>query len=449
MPHKYAFVLLSLLMTSPMSFADTLREAVEDTLHTHPEVSAAINSRLSAEQDMRSAEGGYLPNISVNAGIGKENTDSASTRALGTDSDKLNRRESSISLSQMVFDGFATSSEVGRQKATVNSRAYKVLNTSESRALDAIQAYLDVLQRQEYVRLAEANLLSHERIYDQIKLRTEQGVGRLADLEQAQARLAQARNNALTEKTNLTDSQTTYYSTIGKEPENLQIPTQSALQLPDSLDKARKIMLTNSPILKSAEADIIATEKQYQASKAGFYPRVNIELSRSMGDNIDGAHGTDNEWQAMLRMRYNLYEGGSTEATMESKAYQVKEAQDVRNNTLRLLNEELRLAWSAVNNARQQLPIAEEYAERSQQVRNAYQKQFSLGERTLLDVLDSENELFTAQRRMVEIRFTEMFSEYRLKARMGNLLASLSIPAPAASQSLSEVKTQVELPSLN
>ncbi|WP_304167972.1 TolC family outer membrane protein [Lonsdalea britannica] len=449
MKRKNPFVSLLLLITvSPISFADTLKDAIENTLNTHPEISAASNSRHSAESNVRAAQGGYLPSISLNAGIGKENLDTPSTRAQNSNNDILTRRETSINLSQRVFDGFETSNTVAQQKATVNSRAYKTLNTSEARALDAVQAYLDVLQRHEFLRLAEENLSTNQRIYDQIKLRSEQGVGRLADLEQAEARVAQARNNVLTEQTNLTDAESNYFSVVGKEPVGLQLPSNDLLNVPATLVDAKRVMVANSPILKSAESDIEATRKQYEAQKSGFYPKFNVELARTLDENVDGTRGKYNEWQAMLRMRYNLYEGGSTKATLESKAFQVKEAEDVRNNTLRQLNEELRLSWSAMNNARQQLPIAQEYAERSRRVRDAYQKQFSLGERTLLDVLDSENERFTAQRRMVEIRFLSLYSQYRLKARMGDLLNSLSIPAPSAGQSLSAVNTQVDLPDL-
>ncbi|MBN3074615.1 TolC family protein, partial [Pectobacterium brasiliense] len=111
-------------------------------------------------------------------------TDSPSTRASTNNRVELSRQESSIILSQTVFDGLATSSEVGRQRASVNSRAYKVLNNSETTALDSVLVYLSVLQREVFVRLSEANLASHERIYDQIRLRSEQGVGLLADLDQ-------------------------------------------------------------------------------------------------------------------------------------------------------------------------------------------------------------------------------------------------------------------------
>lgn len=420
------------LLTGGVAHATTLEQAIKQTLTSHPQVSASANSRYSADQDLRAAQGGYLPSLDVTAGTGWEQTDNTSTRAADDHRRNLHRSESSINLTQNIFNGFGTTSEVARQRATVDSRAWSVMDTSENTALAAIQSYLDVLMRQQMVTLAEQNLKNHERVFDQIKLRTEQGVGREADYEQAEARLSQAQNNLLTEQTNLEDSIATYRSIVGAEPLDLSLPVK--LKAPASLEAARKSMLDNSPLLKQADADIEATHQQYEAAKSKFYPNVNVEVGRRMDNNVDGTRGHDQEWQAMVRMRYNVYNGGTDQATLSSYAYKMREAKDVKNNALRQLNQELRLAWNAYQNAERQLPIAKNYAERSQTVRSAYQEQFSMGDRTLLDMLDSENEVFTAQRRYVELQFLEMFNTYRINARTGELLKLMKIQAPSAAQ---------------
>ena len=263
-------------------------------------------------------------------------------------------------------------------------------------------------------------------------MRTEQGVGRTADYEQAQARLAQAKNNLLTEQTNLEDAQANYYSVVGKEATGLSMPMTT--KIPASQAEARKLMLENSPLLKQADSDVEATRRQYEAAKSRFYPSVNIDVGRRMDNNVDGTRGHDQEWQAMVRMNYNLFNGGSDQAQLSSYAYKMQEAQDVKRNALRQLDEELRLSWNAWQNAKQQVPIAKDYADRSAVVRTAYQEQFSIGERSLLDMLDSENEVFNAQRRYVEMQFTEMFTTYRINARIGDLLKQLNIQAPSAAQ---------------
>ncbi|MBD9503175.1 TolC family outer membrane protein [Pseudomonas sp. PDM23] len=429
--------------------ADTLNQAMQKAMEYHPEIQAGVNSRLAADKQLRAAKGGYLPSVDLTAGYGREGSDNTTTRGQGDHWDTLNRGESNLALRQMVFDGFATSSEVGRQQANVNSRAYALLGTSERTALDVAQVYTDVLRRQEMVRLAEDNLKNHQRVYDQISLRSSRGVGRLADQDQAEARLAQAQNNLMTEKTNLADARTNYYSVVGSDPVELSEPTGLVGQLPEDLQAARRQLVENSPILRSAESDVAAAEKQYDAAKSTFYPRFDAELSRGADNNLDGEEGHNNEWQAMLRMRYNLFAGGSNKAELEAKSYEANQALDIRNNALRQLNEELGLSWNALNNARDQLPIARQYVDYSTRVREAYQKQFTIGERTLLDLLDSENELFNASRRLVDLKYTELFTQYRIKATLGELLKSQGVVAPMAAVASEDIKPKVQLPGLN
>ncbi|MGB7800670.1 TolC family outer membrane protein [Buttiauxella sp.] len=429
---KYLLFIFGVLSIQSVN-AESLQNTVEHALSSHPEVNASVNSRYSAEQDLRAARGGYLPSLNLNAEAGQKNLNDATTRAGGNNNGmNLSPNDATVSLDQNVFDGFATTSEVGRQKATVDSRAFTVLNVSETTALNVVQAYLDVLQREEYVRLAQDDLANHERIYDQIRLRTDQGVGRSGDLMQAEARLAQARNNLLTEQTNLEDANTTFVSVTGAAPENLSLPESIDGKLPKSLEDAKRVMEANNPLLKSANADIEAAHQQYQAAKSTFYPRVDVSLSHSISNDTDTTRAHSEEWQAMVKLHYNLYQGGSDKAAMDSRAYLEKQAQDVRNNTLRQMNQEIGLAWSALKNARDQLPAAADYADRSVKVRTAYQDQFSLGERTLLDLLDSENEVFSSKRRLVELRYLEISSGYRIFARTGELLKALKInPTPA------------------
>ncbi|MFJ3074316.1 MULTISPECIES: TolC family outer membrane protein [Pseudomonas] len=440
------FTALPLAFAASLVQAQTLPEAMQNALDVHPEIQAGVNARVAADYQVRAAKGGYLPRVDVTAGYGRERTDSPST---GNRWESLNRGESAIRLRQMVFDGFATSSEVGRQQATANARAYSLMGTSERTALDVAQVYLDVLSRREMVRLAEENLRNHERILDQIKLRTSRGVGRLADLDQAEARLAQARNNLITEQTNLADANTNYLSVVGRMPEELSAPAPFIDMLPATLEEARAQMVESSPVLRSAESDIAAAEKQYDAAKSSFYPRFDAELGRTADNNIDGTVGHNNEWQAMLRMNFNLYAGGSNKADLESKSYLANQALDIRNNALRQLNEELGLAWNAQENANAQVPIAQQYVDHSNRVRSAYQQQFSLGERTLLDLLDSENETFTAQRRLVEVKNIQLFTQYRIKATIGQLLKSQGVVAPMATVVQNDLKPRVNLPGMN
>ncbi|WP_010483205.1 TolC family outer membrane protein [Pseudomonas sp. S9] len=443
----YSSILIALSCSQAQAMS--LSEAIQSTLDNHPELHAGMNSRLSADEEVKIAKGGYQPSIDLLAGYGRENTDSPSTRALGNHNDEtLNYATSELRLRQMLFDGFNTPNEVARTEAVVNSRAYYVRGTAESLALRTVEVYLDVLKRREMVNLAKNNLQAHQRINDQIDLRSKQGVGSTADFDQSSARLALAENNLYTEQVNLADAEANFFSAVGPPADDLESPATIRGSMPQDLLTARQTMMESNPYLKSAQADVNAAEKQYEVANSPFYPRFEGELATTADNNIQGDEGDYNTWRAAVVMNYNLYNGMRDKARMQSSAHQVNQSMDIRNNALRMLNENLSLAWNALQNARLQTPKARDYANYTASVREAYQQQFSLGQRTLLDLLDSENELFTANRRYTDVRYTEEFSMYRVIATMGDLLQQQQVIVPAEAIALSEVKSEARLPEM-
>lgn len=305
-----------------------------------------------------------------------------------------------------------------------------------------------MLMRREMVTLARNNLQAHQRINDQIGLRSRQGVGSTADLDQSEARLALAQNNLYTEEVNLADAEANFFSAVGRLPDQLETPSSVKGNMPADLLAARQTVMDNNPFLKSAQSDVNAAEKQYEVAKSPFYPRFDLELATNANDNVQGDEGHYNTWRAAVVMNYNLFNGMRDKARLQSAAHQINESMDIRNNALRVLNENLSLAWNAMENARLQTPKARDYADYTSRVREAYQQQFSLGQRTLLDLLDSENELFTANRRYTEVRYGEEFSMYRVVAAMGDLLRQQQVVAPAEAVALTEVKSEARLPEM-
>ncbi|MDG9925424.1 MULTISPECIES: TolC family outer membrane protein [unclassified Pseudomonas] len=429
--------------------AMTLSEAIQSTIDNHPELHASMNDRLSADEEVKIARGGYLPTVDLLLGYGREQTDSPSTRALGDhNKETLTYNDAELRLRQMLFDGFNTPNEVARTKSVVDSRAYYVQGTSESLALRTVEVYLEVLKRREMVNLAQNNLQAHQRINDQIGLRSERGVGSTADLDQSVARLALAENNLYTEQVNLADAEANFFSATGRMPDELEQPASIKGEMPEDVNIARQTVMDNNPFLKSAQADVNAAEKQYEVAKSPFYPRFDLELATTADDNVQGDEGHYNTWRAAVVMNYNLFNGLRDKARLQSAAHQINQSMDIRNNALRVVNENLSLAWNAMENARLQTPKARDYADYTSRVREAYQQQFSLGQRTLLDLLDSDNELFTANRRYTEVRYIEEFSMYRVIAAMGELLKKQNVVVPAEAVALTEVKSEARLPEM-
>jgi adhesin transport system outer membrane protein len=424
-----------ILGLSTAASATTLQEAVDITIKTHPDILAASNERNAVSEEVNQALAGYRPTIDLAVGTGWESSDNPTSRTTyGHRNVHMNRDEASIQLRQMLFDGMATQNEVRRQEARTESRAYGVFGASENTALEATQAYIDVLRVQKLVDLATTNFEAHERTHDQIKLRSDRGVGRKADLDQSQGRLALARANLIAEQSNLRDAETNYLRVVGVAPESLSDPATPSSLIPATLEEAIAQGLGNHPTLKSAEADVESAHAQYDTAQSPFYPRIDLELGATANNDLDGVDGHNNDVTAMIRLRYNLLNGGKDSARSEETAHLINQAAEIRNNTHRQVEQSVRLSWNALQTVNTQIGYFEQYVDSSEKSRDAYQQQFSLGQRTLLDLLDSENEVFTARQNLVNAQYDQLYSMYRILNSMGALLQGLEVGLPEAAK---------------
>jgi len=403
----------------------TISEAVNQTIRSNPDILIDANRKLSINQAVKQAEGGYYPKIDFNAGYGTEWSKNITTKFRSGGDDRLNRGESGLTLSQMIYDGSATSSEVDRQQARLSSASRKVMGTSEQIGLKAIEAYLNVLRRSELLKLAQANLEVHEKTFNQIKIRSEGGIGRKADLDQAQARLSLSQANVAATEANLREANIAYNRVVGSMPDSLVKP--EVAEAPASVDEALNVSLESNPILRSAMADIEAAQAQNRTAESLLKPRLHLELGTNFNNDIDGVNYKNNDAYAMLRMRYNLFNGGSDVAKIAETTIQVQEATEVFHRTQRQVEESLRLSWNSMVTAQDRIPKLKATAEAAARTRDGYAQQFNLGQRTLLDLLDSENELYNGRANYLDAQYIDLFSRYRLMADMGKLLGTLGV----------------------
>ena len=437
MKRKFLAISITLLSSSMLSAA-TLQEAVDAAVKTNPDVLAASNERNAVSKEVNQAKAGYFPTLDLAIGTGFESTDSPSTRGNSHNKERMNRDEASLNLRQMLFDGMATKNEVRRHTARTNSRAYSVFGAAENTGLESVNAYLNVLRRQGLVDLASTNLEAHERTHDQIRLRSERGVGRKADMDQSQGRVSLAKANLISEESNLRDQETDYLRVVGIVAEDLSAPQSPSSLIPETVEEAIAIALENHPTLKSANADVESANAQHDTALSPFYPRVDFELGATANNDIDGVDGHNSDLTAMFRLRYNLFNGGKDKARREETAHLINQSAEIRNNTQRQVEQSVRLSWNALQTVKNQMVFFKSHVESSESSRDAYQQQFSLGQRTLLDLLDSENEVFVARQSLVNAQYDELYASYRVLNSMGALLESLEVNLPEATVTMND-----------
>ena len=402
--------------------AINLKHAVQHTINTNPEILIQKNEYLARREEVRQAEAGYYPTVDVNAGVGYEWTDSPTTRGDdGVGDEEMTRRELGITAIQPLFDGGATRNEVERHRARARATAHQIDGEAEKAGLSAVQVYLEVRRRQKLLNLAKKNLEVHERIHDQIKLRSESGVGRKADLDQIEARLALAENNIIAGRVNLEDAKTNYVKVVGQEAGSLAPVPSMRGKLPRSKAQAVQMAQRNHPILKSAYADVDAALEQHEAAAHNNFPKLNFEVGATHNEDIDGVDGENNDFTAMLQLTWNLYNGGKDQARRRETAHQINQAKDIRNRTHRQVEESVRLSWAAYKATERQIALLRKQVNANIKTRDAYIQQFNLNERTLLDVLNTENDLYQSRQDLVEAETDNVFAQYRIGADLGRL----------------------------
>jgi adhesin transport system outer membrane protein len=346
----------------------------------------------------------------------------------------LTRYERQATLTQMIFDGMGVLSEYNRNAARAESAAYKTYGTAEATSLRTIEKYLEVLRNRELVELTKQNLAMHLKIQDQIRVRSAGGVGRKSDQEQVEARVGLAKANLVSAQANLRDAEIAYLRVVGSKPSSLLKPElPNAAALPKSEEEAVQTAVANHPILKSAQADVKATEYQQRAAQSFMFPRLDAELGYGHNDNLDGSPGANDERYAMLRMRWNLFKGGSDIARISETGYFKVQSQEVMNRTRRQVDESTRLSWNTLTSVRERIPDLKEHSDKSFATRDSYAQQFNLGQRTLLDLLDSENEAFTAKSDLISAEYLEAFARYRLLTDTSQLIGHLGVTPPEES----------------
>ncbi len=419
-------VMGSLIFGSGYAHAETLQDAVHYMLQTNPEIKAIGYNRLARDQEVTQARAGYLPVIDIAYGAGVEDQDHPQNDTSWPQSTVLGLR-------QNIFRGFADQYEVKRQEARVNSAAYRLQGTSENIGLVTSRVYLNVLRQLELLDLAKENLTTHQRIYDQIKLRSESGLDRKADLDQVMARLALAESDVVLSDANVADAETDYQFVVGRKPENLVKPHSVEAVIPASMEEAQQLALDNYPILKSAQADLQAREAQHVVAKSNYYPKLDIAVDQRWEDDVD-ISGYQEELSAIAFVRFNIFNGFSDKARIAETSHLISEAREIQNNTYRQIIESIRLSWVAYTSAQNRINYLQNYVKSTSLTAEAFSKQWNIGRRTMFDVLDIEAELINAKVDLVNAQYDRTYSQYRILSGIGRLVHTLGLQWPDESR---------------
>ena len=413
-----------LLGLSLNASALTLEESVEDAVMNNPEFRQEVKSFRAIEADVKGAKSGYYPKIDLAGGIGYEEVERETFDNLG---DGLTRKEASLRLTQNLFEGFGTEDEVKRQSYRRDAQAFQAYSKASDVAIKMVKAYINLTKEQKLLVLAEESLQTHLDILKQIKERSSGGISNQIEVDQVNARVSLAYSNLSAAKNNYFDAQANFARILGRIPESNLLKPEFNFELPKTLETALDVAMVEHPTLQSAYADIAEARMQYSATRGNFYPRLDLEFEKVLDENIAGQPGKNHYFQAMLRVKYNLYNGGADTANRERTASQYQEAAEIRNNTRRQVIENLTYAWNANAFIKEQVVYNQKNVSQTYSTLEGYREQFNLGRRSLLDLLNTENEYSSALKSEINSQADLLIAKYRVLDGTGQMLNKMKL----------------------
>ncbi len=403
----------------------TLQDAVAKGIETNPQYGLIQSDRDATKEELSQAKALYLPSIDLLGESGWERTNRP-----GIDKENLWRNRASLTLTQMLFDGFSTQSEIARQKHRVESTVNRTSEIAEFLGLDIVEAYLEVLRQRDLLAISRANVDDHVRLLDTIQTGASAGTVTEGDVQQAIARTAAARSIVSSTEQDLREAEALFIQKAGEMPSDMAFPDIPRANLPASVDEAVRIAITNSPTLNVFESDILVAQEEYNASGATLYPSVDLVANASAGNDLDGIEGHEDTQSVLAVLNWNLYRGGADNARQREFMYRHAVAKERRADASRQVEKDMRDTWAGMQAAAQRAQQFLEQAGANERVVGVYLDQFNLDRRTLLDVLDSQNELFVSRASHVNALYTEMFAVFRVLALQGKLLNTLGVAKP-------------------
>jgi adhesin transport system outer membrane protein len=306
-----------------------------------------------------------------------------------------------VEFRQMVFDGFETSSRELSAEAERVAAERRLDATSERIAQNVAERYLGVMATAELLKLAEENVAYHREIAGKVTERAEQGLTDEIERDLANSRAALATSQLIQRRGDARTAQARYLELVGAPPEGLERPESPSGFTPTDADLAIENALKANPRVAAAAATLDARRADIGAARARMYPRLDFEVTGTTAQNVDGTKGRESHIQVLLRLRYDLFNGMFDVATISRKSFEASAAAEADGEARRRVREETRVAYRQLFAAVARISPLQDTVESAARSVRGYLEQYDLGKRSLLDLLDTRDELFSTQSELV------------------------------------------------
>ncbi len=407
----------------------TVNDTVYGVLHNHRSLMSIKENREVLEHELSKARAGFGPRVDVAGEIGVGVLSDTTSRGLDLDDQWLSVGSVSAKLVQPIWDGFATRSRVRTAQATLDSVKARVFDTATSLSLDGIIAHIDLLRRIKLVELARNNVARHETILAQARDRASMGADTQADVTQAESRLQRAHSSLSEAEDALRVAYATYSRLTGIYTVGRLDVVPMPAQMPDTAAAFIQMAEKHNPKLAAYLQDIRAAKGEKELAQSAMYPTFQLEAGPEYSDRGGDRDRWLYSFDVLATVRWNVFNSGADVAGIRAASAREREARQNLYDYMDTLRLDMESTWSNYLAAKEQYKFYTRAVENNTYTRQAYHDQFLLGTRSLLDVLDSENELYNSASQAETARGNILVGAYRMCALAGDLLPRMGVPA--------------------
>ncbi len=411
--------------------AESLMDALNETYKNNPTLQAQRAYLRSVDENVAIAKSGYRPNIYLQGSYGEGNTDD---KNVGNDYD-YNNSNLSANVKQSIFSGFQTINAVRSADSLVKSEQSNLYNVEQQVLLSGAAAYLDVLRDTAIVDLQKNNEQLLKKRLDETIQRFNVGEVTRTDVSQSKARFSRAQSDRINAEGVLEASKALYFRIIGSNPQDLSEPSDIKNFVPNSFEEA--LNYTKSSNYNVKQAKNYLNSKTYDVAKNTGELLPSVDLTGSVSNNKMNADSWANRdakaenYEVVASATMPLYNSGESRAKIRQSKYQKWQAHEQVLAAERQAVETVTSSWEYMLSNDAKIKSIQDQVKANEIALDGVQKEESLGNRTVLDVLDAYQELLNSNVEEVKARRDYYVSVMNLLLSMGKFTAKdlkLNVP---------------------
>jgi outer membrane protein len=412
--------------------AENLPEALAKAYQTNPQLNAERARQRATDENLPQALAGYRPQIVASLSGGLQAVrDLLPNNTIQTAT--LKPWTIGVTVTQTLFNGFKTANSVRVAELQVQSGREALRNVGQGVLLDAVTAYTNVLANQSLVEAQRVNVAFLRETLGIVQKRLNAGDVTPTDTAQAEARLNRGLADLNAAEVNFAISQATYAQVIGNPPARLSPAEPVDRYLPRSREDATALAFKSHPAVLAAGFDVDVATTSINVAESSLYPTVTLQGSASRsrdGDPTLSVFGTD-QASVIGQVTAPIYDGG----TAASQTRQAKEVASQSRLVLEQIRNQARTAaigaWVAHEGAKIAVSASESEVRAGGVALQGVQKEAAGGQRTTIDVLNSQQELTSAKARLIGAQRDRVIASYSLLSAIGKLdVKTLALNTP-------------------